>query len=126
MKKQSKRAANPSPVIARFIELWRKREWEKLPALLQITYSRTVPSAVENARRILEALPLESARVRRRVEVSPVIVDYEVLCQYSDGRLPETRVIRLVCERAPYEPDRYGEWGVNPVSIYRTLDSESI
>jgi hypothetical protein len=122
MKQKRKRPSNPSPVIARFIDLWRNRRFELLHLWLQITYVRTVANAIANAAAILEALPIESARVMRRVDVSPVIVDYEVRCEYSDGRPPETRVIRLVCERGPYEPDRCGEWGVNPVSIHRTLD----
>ena len=120
-KQKKPRPSNPSPAIARFLNIWRGRKWEALGDALQITYTQTNPGAWLEAATILAGLPLEKAKVLKRINVSPVLVDYHVACEYTDGREPEVRIVRMVCELSAYEPDRCGTWGVNPISVYRTL-----
>ncbi|MCZ7556785.1 MAG: hypothetical protein M5R41_10335 [Bacteroidia bacterium] len=124
MKEKRKKPSNPAPVIARFLDIWLGRKWEQLPDVLQITYAKTTSDSLPNTERQLAGMPLAYVKVLRAIKVSPVIIDYHVECDYADGRDSDVRVIRMVCESGVYDPDPCGNWGVNPISIYRVWEGE--
>jgi hypothetical protein len=107
--------------VTAFCHGWRKQDAGAMWDAAQKTWK------YNNSRRDLRMFqntPLMSFKLLEPTEVSEVMVDVPVEVVLRVGQKPrkETRVMRVIAEKAPFKPNVDGDWGVNPVSALRQSD----
>lgn len=134
--------------LAEFIVRWKKRKWESLPEVCQVSWAKKQwgkPHAdllrmqlasfrLIDARlgqpRVVESVSVAGQVVSKMdpthepSSVGSVAVDIPITIDYtfSNGVRTVTLLARVICESAPFTPDVNGTWGVNPTSLARVVE----
>jgi len=102
--------------VKNFMEAFKKGDYKKLLEQCQLTY-RT-----QNTFQKLQSLlpnPIKSFEIGDTKKESDVMYDVSVKVKTDKGDKQLT--VRTVCEKGPWKPSAQGTFGVNPVSVQKTL-----
>lgn len=100
-------------------------------SLCQPTWKAELEHPEDKLKEVLGPFPLKSFTVGatqkvniaglQKKDIAPegsiVDVEVELVRQGPRSLVHQSVLIRVICEKGPYEPDLDGTWGVNPISI---------
>lgn len=101
--------------LEEFLEAWKARNFEEMFNLCQLTWSSE--NGVNDIALKFRHCPIDGFEVLDCVENVPgVVADCTFRVKVNEKWTKETTA-RLICEEAPYKPEKGATWGVNPVSV---------
>lgn len=110
--------------IKSFFDNWEKQDYEAMYELTQLTWKNK--KTVEDVKNLFCAIKLKSYVITtiESKEKNPRAKVIAELKLSVDKRFRDPDAFRevefsVICESAPYKPDVKGEWGVNPVSVWK-------
>lgn len=103
-----------------FLQAWKDKDWDKMFELCQKTWTYT--KTKEELQEHFESpdWKLKDFKIVGFTNVANTKQSYIVELSFADGRIERHTAI-TICEKAPYSPATYGDWGVNPVSVLRNF-----
>ncbi|MBS4000791.1 MAG: hypothetical protein KGZ71_09955 [Desulfobulbaceae bacterium] len=109
-----------------FLSAWRRKDYETMLKLCQITWVQTTDNAQQWLIDAFSQMDLKQLQIRSsRSAVNLVYVHIKVKFIIEGKTINSEFSIVTIRESAPYTPDVNGTWGVNPISIYRGLAWEN-
>ena len=115
----------PEKTLMGFLECWKNEHFKKMVEFVQITWKSDHIERGNKPKEILEELyggkKLIYFEIKSRKDTQEVFVDIEVVIKYKILKLIFTKKIipRIICETGPYQANKNGTWGVNPIGALR-------
>ena len=116
-----------------FMQCWKDEEWEKALNHCQKTWvwphisENGLWESSENLKELFYDKKLVKYQITNDCNViSTVCMEITVYLTYEGVDSHKTHMIpvKIIKEKAPYVPSESGEWGVNPLSIIRGINTE--
>ena len=108
----------PEWTLAKFLESWKGRNWEKMLDYCQISWLSLYkePKKIINTRFHQKLLDAEILKIE---EISEVTRDISIKIRIKNINIVKKlkRKARLICEKGVMQPSINGKWGVNPTSM---------
>jgi hypothetical protein len=128
-----------------FLEAWQRKDFDAMYNHCQITWRETTENAKEWLTTTFSALELNKYTIKgsqratadKNNPVTLVGVFIKVHIKYrfeeEDGaetlerieNIKSSSIINCIRETAKYEPSEHGTWGVNPISVLKTIATEN-
>lgn len=110
----------PEWTLAKFLELWQERNWDRMLRYCQISWIKihSEPKKILIAQFRHKLLDAEIIKVEKVADVTRDI-SLELSIKDFQFRKKIKRKVRLICETGALQPSVKGEWGVNPLSMMR-------
>jgi len=115
----------PEKALMGFLECWKKRNFKKMVQFVQITWKSDHIERRNDPKEVLKNLygnkKLIYFEIKNRKKIQEVFVDIEAIIKYKlpGGIFTRKIIARIICENGPYEANKYGIWGVNPIGTLR-------
>lgn len=108
-------------ILKTFLNHWITGEWEDAFKGCQKTWADK-----KSCDDLQSLLPndLQSFDIISFTNLGNVRYEIKVKLTFASGN-SSIRVANMICETGPYQPAPYGQWGVNPVSILRSLEEKA-
>jgi hypothetical protein len=103
-----------------FFQSWKDRKWDKMFEVCQKTWGYTKTEEDLEEQFSTPEWKIKDYKITGFTNVSNVKRSYTIELTFADGRIERHAAI-LICEKAPYSPAAFGDWGVNPVSVLRNF-----
>lgn len=102
----------PEEIFKKFIKEWREGNHRAMYELTQKTWqskNQDIPALFQTGKPKVSSLTLS------RIAFSPTSCDLQF--SFIESTHAVSGSVRLIKEKAPYKPDKKGEWGINPISF---------
>ncbi|MCO5250761.1 MAG: hypothetical protein M9949_04980 [Candidatus Kapabacteria bacterium] len=120
-----------------FLSAWERKDYEAMFKLCQITWVQTTENAMGWLTNTFSALELNkftiqgskrtSADQNNPVNLVHVFIKVHIKYQHLKDEkkaiedIKSSSIINCIRETAKYEPSENGSWGVNPISVLKTI-----
>ena len=116
----------PQEAATNFLKCWKKRNFKKMIEFTQLTWKsdkgESAKDFLENVYGFKRLIHFEILKEKTPPEFSEAIVkDIEIFIKYKLSNEIRNKKItaRAICESAPYEANKNGTWGINPIGALR-------
>lgn len=122
----------PERALSEYLLAWQKGDWAKMLESTQLAWSSQEKDATEALKSQHELIKLNGAEINGKKDVSelnPSVCQDLLATIFYNVPLGDKKfrnvvkkkkiVVRIICEIAPFKPDKKGRWGVNPISALR-------
>lgn len=114
---------NPSETLEAYLSAWKIEDWFSMAKYLQKT-ARVHGYGPDKLKREFYDVKLKDFEVTGSERQSDVCehVSADVVIVHLGKKMDKAILANVIKESKPYEPDSYGIWGVNPLSVQRFND----
>ncbi len=99
-----------------FLDAWKLQDYEKMHTLCQKTFK---VGHTKNQLKAIMPNRIKSFKLIKTEKSTEVVYDFDISVRI-EGKSKKS-MARVICETEPFKPSIDGEWGVNPLSISRSL-----
>jgi len=113
----------PEKALENFLTCWKDRNFSKMVKFTQLTW-RT-DKGNKDAKQFLKDFygikKLIFFEIKSRKQIREIFIDIEVIIKYKlpNGLFTKKIIARVICETEPYQANKDGTWGVNPIGTLR-------
>lgn len=111
----TKKKGDATDALRGYLEAWKASDWVEMNRHVQLT--RRVRDCPEQLELSFGFQVPASFEILQVVQKSNVLAEGQVSVVFKGGdgiMVPQKWWLNVICESAPYTPDEFGTWGVNP------------
>lgn len=104
--------------LHQFLKAWKSGNQHRMYKHSQVTWKST--NTARNIEERYNTFSIEDYSIGESKQISEAAFEFNVQVKLQ-GQWQAEAPVNVICEKVPYIPDKNGVWGVNPISMLKTV-----